>query len=469
MSETELAITGGQVAGVHSGPATVLVNKGRIVAVQAAELPINSATVIDATGMLVLPGAIDIHFHCRDPSYAHRGDFATETRAAAAGGVTTIFEMPISKPSTSTLARWLERRDIAASKAYVNIGLYAAPGLLEAAEVEALAEAGAIGFKLFTTSAVPGREDEFEGLSTENNAQVFRALEAVQRTGLRCVFHAEDQSLIDEFSSRIAGSNIPVHHFPNASRPAVAEAVAVAAIVQMAIATECPVHIAHVSSAASVQVVRQAKQAGAPITAETCPHYLFSTEEDLERVGPFGFINPPLRSAADQAALWEALADGTLDVVATDHAPFTREEKEAPRSDLRETPPGHPGVETLVPLLMTAVAQGRLSLEKVVDLISVRPAQLFGLNPAKGSLAPGSDADITIYDPRQTRIIQRGEGESRAADCNLLYAGMEVNGKVHATVVNGELAYLDGQVVGRQGAGKIVSPARARVADWAAV
>ena len=463
MSRPDLAIVGGDVVTTFVGPATVVVRAGRIERLQAPELPVDAQTVIDARGMLVLPGAIDIHFHSRDPSYAERGDFASETRAAAAGGVTSVFEMPISKPGTATLARWQRRRAIAAAKAYVNIGLYAAPGLLDADDTRALVEAGAIGFKLFTTKPAPGREDEFEGLATRDLAHVLKVLEMIRDLGLRCVFHAEDQSLIELHTARAQHLPGPDHLRHNASRPAVVEATAAAGIVQLALATGCPIHIAHVSSAATLDVIRHAKRVGAPVTAETCPHYLFCTEDDLAQAGPFGVINPPIRQASDRDALWAGLDDGTLDVIATDHAPYARREKEAAIGDVLSAPPGHPGVETLLPLLMTAVADGRLTLERVVELVSERPARLFGLHPFKGVLAPGSDADITVYDPRERRLIRRGEGESRAADCNLLYAGREVAGRVHATIVNGALAFHDGAITGAPGLGRIVRPGASTV------
>ena len=441
--------------------ATVLVRGGCITAIQDPALPVEAERVLDAEGMLVLPGAIDVHFHCRDPSFPHRGDFESESRAAAAGGVTSIFEMPISKPCASTAEVWRARRDSAAAKAYVNIGLYAAPGRKDAAETRAMTEAGAIAFKLFTTRAAPGRADEFLGLATDGLGDVLEALEGVAATGLRCVFHAETQDLIDLYSARAAELPGPDYLRHRRSRPAVVEATAVAALVEVARAVGTPIHIAHVSSAQTVEVLRRAKASGAPVSAETCPHYLFCTEDDLERAGPYGKINPPIRGAEDRNALWEALADGTLDLVATDHAPFTVAEKEAARGDILAAPPGHPGVEYLVPLMVGEALKGRFSLERAVELISTTPARLFGLFPAKGVLWPGADADLTLYDPRPDTVLTRGVGFSRAADCNLLYDGRHVRGAVHATIVRGRLVYHDGEVVGCPGDGAILTPKRA--------
>jgi allantoinase len=459
-------LVGGAVAGAGAAPddearrATVLLRDGRIASVQRPDEPFAADRVLDAEGMLLMPGAIDIHFHCRDPSFPERGDFATETRAAAAGGVTTVFEMPITKPCASTAAVVRDRRASAAAKAHVNVGLYGAPGRKDRAETLAMADEGVIGFKLFTTRSAPGREDEFLGLATEGLHDVLEALEYVAETGLRCVFHAETQDLIDLYTERASAHPGPDHLRHGASRPAVVEATAVAALAELARVVGTPIHIAHVTSAQTVDVIRRAKRSGAPMTAETCPHYLFCTEDDLAAAGPFGKINPPIRHAEDRDALWEGLEDGTLDVVATDHAPFTAAEKEAARGDILAAPPGHPGVEYLVPLIVGEALTGRMSIDRAVELISTRPARMFGMYPRKGVLAPGADADLTIYDPRSATTLRRGQGFGNAADCNLLYDGRTVQGHVHATLVAGKVVYQGGEVLGRPGDGAVLAPGR---------
>lgn len=441
-------------------PATLTIHEGRIQALLDPAETVDAALMLDAEGMLVLPGAIDIHFHCRAPAFPKRGDFATETRAAAAGGVTTVFEMPISKPGVSTAQIWESRAALASRQAYVNVGLYGSPGLLQPGEIEAMAAAGAIGFKLFLTRAPEGREDEFEGLIATDMASVVEALEMVHSTGLPCVFHAEEQSLVDLYSARALRSKGPDFRRHGRSRPAVVEATAVAALIAIAQQLNTWVHIAHVSAKATVDLLRYARAVRAPVTAETCPQYLFFTEEILEKIGPYGKINPPLRSAEDRDALWAALLEGILDVIATDHSPFAPEEKEATWGQILDAPPGHPGVEGLVPLVLTEALRGRFSVERAVGFISTRPAQLFNLYPRKGSLQPGADADITIYDPRPSRQIKRAEWLSRAADCNRLYDGMTVQGEVHATLLAGKLIYREGRVLGSPGDGKIVRPLR---------
>ncbi len=460
----DLVITGGVILNpTHeeeyaSRPGTLVVEEGRIAAVLAASEKPAAQQVIDASGMLVLPGGIDPHFHCRAPSFPQRGDFATESRAAAAGGVTTIFEMPISNPGVATQAALETRGTLVERDAYVNIALYGAPGLLDEHEVQGMAQAGAIAFKLFMTEAPPGREDEFEGLIAPDLATIGAALTLTRETGLRCAIHCEDQSLIDWYSQQAQHSPVADWQRHLMSRPAVAEATAIAGVLQLALALQAPVHIVHVSAQASVALVEAARKQGTPVTAETCPQYLLFTEDVLERVGPYGKINPPIRTQTDQNALWQGLHDGVLDFVATDHAPFTAEEKEATWGRILDAPPGHPGVEALVPLLMTWGLRGTFSLERAVELSSANAAHSYGLYPRKGVLRPGADADICVYDPRPDTTLEGAAWWTGGAKSSRLYQGLPVKGTVHATVVDGRIIYQEGTMIGERGCGTWLRP-----------
>jgi allantoinase len=433
---------------------------GRIVALleRGSAASVQADTIIDTTGQLVLPGAVDIHFHCRAPAYPQRGDFATETRAAAAGGVTTIFEMPISKPCCATTEIFKSRKALAEANAYVNFGLFGAPGLLSREEVHGMAAEGAIAFKIFTTAAPPGRNDEFEGLCLPETDKLYAGLELVAETGLVCVIHAEDNALLESNMARLRAeqrNDVAAH---GESRPPVVEAISVATLLTMNEEIGCNMHIAHVSSRAALDALRRFKRTGSTATGETCPHYLFFTESDMERVGPYAKINPPLRKADDQIALWEGLQDGSLMAVTTDHSPFTVEEKERARTDIWLTPPGAPGVQELLMGMMDAALSGRISIEKAVQLISTNGAKRFGIYPQKGVIAVGADADLVVYDPRETTTIHPDMLFSQAKNCDKLYEGMTFKGSVRRTMIHGQTIFLDGEITGKAGQGQFVRP-----------
>ena len=439
----------------------VAINEGRIVALLARGTPVEAEEIVDATGKLVLPGAIDIHWHCRAPAYPARGDFASETRAAAAGGVTTVFEMPISKPCCATGDIFRARKALGEANVYVNFGLYGAPGLLDRAEIDDMVAEGAIGFKIFMTTAPAGRFDEFEGLCLPETADLYQALQLVAKTGLVCSIHAESEDLIQWHTQQLKTANrndVPAH---NESRPPHVEALGGAMVLALNESVGANLHIAHVSSRAALDVFRRFKQPG--VTAETCPQYLLFSEADLERVGPYAKINPPLRHPDDQAALWEGLADGSLISVTTDHSPFTVEEKERARTDIWKTPPGAPGVEELVLGMMDAALNGKMSIEDAVRLISTNGAKRFGIYPHKGTIAVEADADLVIYDPAATTTIDPDKLFSRAAQCDKLYEGMTFQGKVERTLVNGKTVFDNGTITGEPGWGKFVRPNPDRV------
>jgi allantoinase len=413
---------------------------------------------INADEKLVLPGIIDIHFHVRAPSYPERATFPSETRAAAAGGVTTLLEMPISDPCCATVEVFESRKALGEAESVVNFGLYGAPGLLKRDEVLGMAEAGACGYKVFTHAIQPGRENEFEGLCLEDESDLYRVLELVKETGRLVSFHAENERLIQLFNKRIqrTGRVDPAAFVE--SRPPVVEAMAVAELAVLCGEIDTHVHIAHVSCAMALEVLQNAQDAGLPMTGETCPHYLFFTHKDMERLGPFAMIKPPLRTEADQDALWEGLLDGSLLAITTDHSPFTLAEKERGVDNIWQGAIGAPSIEALTPGVMTEALNGRMTLEDAVRFISTQPAQLFDLYPRKGVIQVGSDADITIYDPRTTGAIDSGDWFSKAKVIDRLYNGRVVRGHVDTTIVNGTVVFTGGQVTAEPGTGRFVRP-----------
>lgn len=464
MVNVDTLIKNGQVV-LETGIAqlNVGIRNGRIVALTDSDAGITADTVIDATDKLVLPGAIDIHFHCRAPAYPQRGDFATETRAAAAGGVTTIFEMPISKPCCATGDIFRMRKELAQKDCYVNFGLYGAPGLLDRDEIEDMVNEGAIAFKIFMTSAPKGRDDEFEGLCLPNVEDLYQALKLVADTGLVCAVHAENNQLLEWHTQQLIDANrndVPAH---GESRPPHVEALAIATLLTLNESIDANLHIAHLSAKEPLEVFKRFKATGSTATAETCPHYLFFTEDDLERVGPYAKINPPLRKEADQHALWEGLMDGTLLAITTDHSPFMVEEKERARTDIWATPPGAPGVEELLLGVMNEALNGRISINKAVELVCTNGAKRFGVYPERGHIGINAIADIVIFDPNDETTIHQDMLFSKAKACDKLYEDMTFKGKVNQTFVNGKTIFKDGEILGQAGDGQFVRPNPANV------
>ena len=415
----------------------------------------SASETIDAAGQQLLPGAIDIHFHIRAPAFPDRGTVESETRAASSAGITTLFEMPISKPCCNTAERVEMRRAHFAEHAFINFGLYAAPGDLTDESVAAMKEAGIVAFKMFTTPAPAGRDDEFYGLSFPDEADQLAALKAVAKTGLPIVVHAESAQLLAAGEAMAATMDPASADSHLAARPAICEAVAVAKLLTMNMTAGAKLHIAHVTSADTVAVLR-AFAGTSDFTAETCPHYLFRTQDDVARVGVFAKINPPVRSKADQDALWQALADGVITHVTTDHASFSLAEKSASRENFLDAPPGSPGSEVLVPAMLDAVAAGRISLEGAMALLAGNAADRFGL-PSKGRIVVGHDADLMLFDPRGENTISADSLNTFAREVAHLYYGARFSGRVTRTIVGGRTVY-DGAIIGTPGWGQYTSP-----------
>ena len=353
MSAADLVIRGGKVVGPDSViDASVAIKDGTVIAVgDDAAMPPARET-LDAHGLHVLPGAIDVHVHFRDPGYPHKEDFASGTAAAAFGGVTTVFDMPNTIPPTGTPEILAAKHRIAAEKAHVDFGLY---GLLGEDTIAARARAGArrvIGFKLYMGNT-------FGKIPSPSTGAMLEAFEVVAPTGKRVSLHAETNSIMERRETRLrqAGRIDPLAHI--ASRPAVVAVEAVSRAAILAEWTGARIHILHISSAEELRPLREAKARGVDITGETCPHYLLLSTDDYARFGGVIRVNPPVREARNQEPLWAALADGTIDMIATDHAPHSPEEKT--RNDIWTVDCGFPGVETQMPLMLTEVNAGRFS------------------------------------------------------------------------------------------------------------
>ena len=412
--------------------------------------------IIDAKGKIVLPGTVDPHVHIRAPGHDERETFESGTKDAASGGVTTVIEMPISTPPPHSPELVQRRMDIASQEVVVDIAFFGAAGTDCLEDIIPCAKSGIVAFKTFLHEAPPGRKEEFIGLTAPNTGDQYELMEKVAKTGIMIGFHAENNDMINKNIARLRseGKTSPLYH--GRSRPPVVEIETVAKILLFAEKIGTKVEICHISTPEVVELVNRAKSKGVYAIAETCPHYLFLNENALEKVGVFAKCNPPLRSEEERVKMWEFVRDGSIDIIGSDHAPYTKEEKERGSEDIFTPPAGFPGLSTRLPLLFTAVKEGKIRLDKMIELICENPAKIFGFYPQKGTIAVGSDADFVIFDPDKKDIISKDKMFTKCRDSALVYDGWEVYGKPEKTIVRGNVVFNNGKITVSSGYGEII-------------
>jgi dihydropyrimidinase len=429
--------------------ADILVRNGTIAAI-GQEL--EGDDTVDASGKLVLPGGIDAHTHMAMPfgGTVSCDDFADGTIAGAFGGVTSIVDFAIQGKGQSLADTIANKRKDADGKVYVDYGLHIAiTDLTEAAlaEIPATIASGVPTFKCFMT---------YPGMAVDDYT-LFKVLKTASGNGGRVSVHAENLSMITQGVAALlrAGKTEPLHHA--ASRPDYVEAEAVARAIMWAEEAGAELFVVHLSTAKGLALIKAAQARGVKVAAETCPQYLALSEERYEEPdfgGAKYVMSPPLRKAADQAALWAALADGSVSTVASDHCPFTMEQKRLGLGDFSKIPNGAPGTETILPILYSeGVLKGRITLERMAALTSANPARIFGLS-AKGSLEPGKDADIVIFDPKREWALDERELHTKAGYSP--FEGLKVRGKVESSLVRGAFVVKEGKLAGKAGYGEFL-------------
>jgi dihydroorotase len=426
-SPLDLVFTGGEVF-TPDGlvDADVGVRKGRIAEIGKLA-GAKAIDRIDCAGLTLLPGAIDTQVHFREPGNEHKEDLSTGTAAAALGGITAICEMPNTKPPTTTPEALADKLARAKGRAWVDHAFFVGATPENADHVGDLEKLpGCVGIKMFMGSSTGT-------LLVADDATVARVLASGSR---RIAVHAEDEARLIERKALATGSpiNHPVWRDAETARRATERLIRLARIANRR------VHVLHTTTAEEMVLLKQAKDIA---TVEVTPQHLTLVSPDCyERLGTFAQMNPPIRDAGHRAALWRAIDDGTVDVIGSDHAPHTREEK---AQDYPNTPSGMPGVQTLLPLMMDHMAAGRLSLARLVDLTSAAPARIYGML-GKGAIAEGFDADLSIVDLKAKKRITNQWIASRCGWTP--FDGMQVTGWPEMTVIRGKVVMRDGALLG---------------------
>ena len=437
--------------------ADLLIAGEKVAAIAApGSVPLHeSVERIDATGKWVLPGMIDVHVHLREPGYVHKEDISTCTQAAAAGGVTTVFGMPNLNPVTKTREILDELFDLYDAKSVVDWNHNPVPS--ELAEVEPMAEAGVAAYKIYMVVDTGRDYPHPSGTGIHDHGHLLRMFEAIRPTGRPFMVHPHDQAIMDtiEQSHWDRGDRSPAAYAQTlATHNGLIWDSAIAVLLQMAEATDTKLHIVHMQTEGSIELVRRARERGVKVSCEVNHWALFLSQwSDIEKLGPYAlsYWVPDHH----REAVWEALNDGTINMLSSDHAPHTREEKEVGWEDCWACHTGTPGIQEQYPLLLDESMNGKISLTRVAEVVAEEPATEFRLSE-KGFLKPGYDADIMIFDPNdKTRHSADGVLSKCGWTC---YDGRVTRGRIHRTMVRGRDVYVGREVVGEPGWGRLARP-----------
>ena len=449
---------GSVVTATDTYTADIAVSGGKIVAVGSDLASQNATKILDASGKLVLPGGIDVHTHLDMPfgGTTSADDFETGTRAAAFGGTTTLIDFAIQykgQPLRQAFDTWMSK---ASSKAVCDYAFHCIVTDIsggQLSEMNDLVHEGVTSFKLFMA---------YPGVFMLDDGSIFKALQRTASNGGLVCMHAENGSAIDVIVQQALaeGKKAPKYHA--LTRPTTAEAEATSRAIALAEMAGAPIYIVHLSCNDALEKVREARDRGLPVYAETCPQYLYLSLENMDAPGFEGakyVFTPPLREKWHQEKLWNGLKRDHLQVVSTDHCPFCfKEQKELGKDDFTKIPNGGPGIEHRMSLIYSGgVAKGRFTVNRFVELVSTTPAKLFGLYPRKGTIAAGSDADIVIFDPNRKHTISAKTHHMRV-DYSM-FEGIEVTGMPDVVLSRGKVVVEGDKFLGRPGAGEFVKRA----------
>ncbi len=433
---------------IHGG--AISISGGRIVGILEEGNPVAAEQVHDFSGCLVLPGAIDPHVHAYSSTTDQEG-IGGLTRSAAAGGVTTVIDMPYDRPAAITnVERLRAKKELIAREAVVDVGLFGTTRKFAGwQDIQPLAAEGVCAFKFSTYESDPER---FPEIPDHELARIFVEL---QKVGLPAAFHAENGAIIDPLIEQLRSQGVEHPEAHCWSRPLISETTSVLKLLEFAREYGVRLHIVHLTAPQGYEAVRWYQEQGVDVTAETCIQYLLLTEEALKSHRAFAKCNPPLRDAETLEELWLRLEEGEIDFVTSDHAPWPRSNKSA--ENIFDNASGLPGVEHLLPLFFnSAVVERGLPVTMVAELLSAAPARRYGLHPRKGSLFVGADADLAILDPTLSWTIDAASSQS-VADWSP-FDGMTITGRVVSTFVRGQHVWDGSNVLTEAGSGRFISP-----------
>ncbi len=438
--------------GVRNG--SLAIRDGKIVAIADADSLPQAARTIDADGRYVIPGAIDLHVHFRDPGLTYKEDFGTGSLAAVFGGVTTVFEMPNTQPPVLDVRSFQVKREIAAQKSYVNYGLYAF--LLDGNQdqIGPLAEAGIAGFKWDMSAADWELPEGYRVPADDAALESFRRIAAL---GYNVGVHAENMPIVETLTQELKAAGRTDYHAHVESRPDFVEVSALERAMLLAEITGCHLHVHHLSSRRGLELIKRRRFEGLSVTSEAGPHWFLFDAEDYAKMGALIKTHPSIKEPTDAQALWEGLRDGSIECYATDHAPHSYQEKMERTWDTCS--PGADGVETSMALMLDKVNKGELTIERYVAMACENPARIYGLYPHKGALEAGVDADVVILNMDKKWTITNEGIHSK--NHITPFHGWEVQGQADTVLVNGQVMVLEGVLAGEAGGGRLVNPKRA--------
>lgn len=439
MTDLDLVIADGEVVFPHGTQRTSLgIKDGRVALIGELGERAKDVPRLDAAGKWVLPGLVDAHVHFREPGAEHKEDLRSGSMAAAVGGVTSVMDMPTTSPPTTTPEAFAQKRSLIEEKAHVDIAIQAAIGD-HPEHMETLARMGAVSFEIFLADIPPP-------LLVADTGRLVDLLERLSAVGVVVGITPGDDGVIAACTANVNrhGRTDPLSFAE--TRPPLSEALGVVKAILAAEAAGAEIHFRQISCRASLEALRRGKDRLKGITAEAMVHHLTLDQGTLEEQGPFAKMIPPLRRPEDVEALWAALGEGLIEIVATDHAPHPPGEKEQGLEDIHQAPGGIPGVQTFLPLMLESVHQGRLSLERLVACCAEIPARRFGIFPQKGHIGLGADADLVIVNPRGEQVIDNATQFSKAG--RTPYHGWRTHGSIECTLLRGRVIARDGQVQG---------------------